>query len=45
MPSILIRENPILSSERLLPKDYDRKGLVAKKSPVVSLERLGTKMN
>jgi hypothetical protein len=30
MPSIFIREKPILSSERKLQEDYDRKGSVAK---------------
>jgi hypothetical protein len=29
-PSVFIRNKPILSSERLLHKDYDRKGSVAK---------------
>jgi hypothetical protein len=29
-PSIFIREKPILSSERILHKDYDRKGSVEK---------------
>jgi hypothetical protein len=31
MPSIFIRDKPILSSERLLHKDYGRKSSVAKK--------------
>jgi hypothetical protein len=30
-PSIFIRDKPILSSERMLHKDYDRKGSVAKR--------------
>jgi hypothetical protein len=30
-PSIFIRDKPILSSERMLHKDYDRKGSVEKK--------------
>jgi hypothetical protein len=34
----------ILSSERMLHKDYDRKGSV-EKTLIVSLERLGTKTN
>jgi hypothetical protein len=31
MPSILIRDKPILSDERMLHKDYDRKGSIAKR--------------
>jgi hypothetical protein len=31
-PGILIRDKPILSSERMLHKDYGRKGSVAKKT-------------
>jgi hypothetical protein len=31
MPSIFIRDKPILSWERMLQKDYNRKGSVAKK--------------
>jgi glucan phosphoethanolaminetransferase (alkaline phosphatase superfamily) len=42
-PSIFIRDKPTLSLERMLHKDYDRKGLVAKKNLVVSLKRLGAK--
>jgi hypothetical protein len=30
-PSLLIRDKPVLSSERILHKDYDRNGLVSKK--------------
>jgi hypothetical protein len=42
--SIIIRDRPILSSERVLHKDF--KGSVAKKkSLVVSLKRLGAKTN
>jgi hypothetical protein len=44
-PNIFIREKPILSSERMLYKDYDRKGSVAKKSVVVGLKGLGAKTN
>jgi hypothetical protein len=44
-PSIFIRDKPILSSERMLHKGYDRKGSVEKKSLVVNLKGLGTKMN
>jgi hypothetical protein len=43
---IHIRRNPILSSERLLHKDYDRKGSVGKEtSLVVSFKELGDKTN
>jgi hypothetical protein len=38
-PSVFIRDNPIFSSERMLHKDYYRKGSVEKKSLVVSLKR------
>jgi hypothetical protein len=31
-PSIYMRENPILSAERMLHKDYSRKGAVAKRN-------------
>jgi hypothetical protein len=39
--SMLIRDNPFFSSERMLHKDYIRKGSVQKKSLVVSLKGLG----
>jgi hypothetical protein len=40
---MFVRDKPILSSERVLHKDYDCKGSVAKKKQrlVVSLKRLG----
>jgi hypothetical protein len=45
-PSILIRDTPIFSSERMLHRDYDSKGSVAKeKTLVVIFERLGFKTN
>jgi hypothetical protein len=45
-PCICIREKPVLSSERMLHKDYDHKGSAAKiKSLVVILKRLGDKKN
>jgi hypothetical protein len=44
-PSLFIRDKPILSSERMLNKDYDRKGSVAKTSLVVSLKGHGVKTN
>jgi hypothetical protein len=37
-PSIFIRDNPILSSERMLRKGYGCKGTVAEKYVVVSLK-------
>jgi hypothetical protein len=44
MRSLFIRDKPILSSEKILHKDYDRKGSVAKKkSLVVILKDLGAK--
>jgi hypothetical protein len=44
--SIFNRDTLIFSSERILHKDYDRKGSVAKKKTlVVSLKRLGAKTN
>jgi hypothetical protein len=46
MSSIFIRDKPIFSSERMLRKDYYRKGSVAKKqSLVVSHKGLDAKMN
>jgi hypothetical protein len=43
-PSTFIRDKPILSSERMLHKDYNRKGSVAKKkSLVVILKGLGAR--
>jgi hypothetical protein len=44
-PSIFIRDRPIFSSERMLHKDYDRKGSVAKKKLWSRASRLGAKMN
>jgi hypothetical protein len=45
-PSIFIRDKPILSPERTLRKDYDRKGSVGKiKSLVANLKGLEAKMN
>jgi hypothetical protein len=47
MPSIFIRDEPILWSERMLHKDNDHKCSVAKKykTLVMSLKRLGAKTN
>jgi hypothetical protein len=44
-PSIPLRDKPTFSSERMLHKDYDRKGSVEKNSQVVSLKGLGVKTN
>jgi hypothetical protein len=46
-PSIFIGVTPILSSERMLHKDYDRKDSVErkKKTLVMSLRRIGAKTN
>jgi hypothetical protein len=46
MPHIFIRVKPILSSERMIRKDYDCKGSDGeKKYVVVSLKGLGAKTN
>jgi hypothetical protein len=39
------RDKPGFSSERMLRKDYDRKGSVGKESVVVILKGLGPKTN
>jgi hypothetical protein len=45
-PDIFIKDKPIFSSERMLHKDYDRKGSVDKEmSLVVSLKGLDSKTN
>jgi hypothetical protein len=44
-PSTFIRDKPIFSSERMLHKDYYRKGLVKKNSLVVGLKGLDAKTN
>jgi hypothetical protein len=45
MLSVLLRDNPIFTSEMILNKDYDRKGSVGKKSLVVNLKGIGAKTN
>jgi hypothetical protein len=40
-----VRHKPILTTERMLHKDYDRNGSVEKISLVVSLKGLGAKTN
>jgi hypothetical protein len=42
---MFIRDKPIFPSERVLHKDYYRKGSVEKKSRVVSLKGLDAKTN
>jgi hypothetical protein len=44
-PSVFIRDKPIFCSERMLHKDYDRKGSVEEKPLVVRLEVLDAKTN
>jgi hypothetical protein len=44
-PGVFIRDKPIFSSERMLHKDYNRKGSVGKKSQVVGLKGLDAKTN
>jgi hypothetical protein len=39
-PGIFIRDKPIFSSERMLLKEYYRKGSIEKKSLVLSLKAL-----
>jgi hypothetical protein len=41
----IVNENAILSSERVLHKDYDRRCSIEKKNLVVSLRGLAAKMN
>jgi hypothetical protein len=43
--SIFMKDNLIFSSERMLHKDYYRKGSLEKKSLVVGLKELGAKTN
>jgi hypothetical protein len=43
--SLFIRGKPILSSEKLIYKDYERKVSVGKKTLVVNLKGLGVKTN
>jgi hypothetical protein len=40
-----VKDRPILSIERMLHEDYDRKGSVEKKIAALSLKGLGAKMN
>jgi hypothetical protein len=42
---LFVRDKPILTSESVLHKDYDRKGSVAKRTLVMSFKRLGAKTN
>jgi hypothetical protein len=45
MPSILMRDKPIFSSERMLHKDYYRRSLAEKKILIVGLKGLDAKTN
>jgi hypothetical protein len=46
MPSIFMRDKSILSSERMLRMEYDRKDWVTKiNALVISQKELGSKMN
>jgi hypothetical protein len=44
-PSIFISDKPIFSSERILHKDYYRRGSAEKKCLVVGLKGLDAKTN
>jgi hypothetical protein len=44
-PEAVVTDRPTLSSERLLHKDYNRRGSVDKKSLVVSLKEFFAKTN
>jgi hypothetical protein len=45
-PAVIVNDKPILSSERMLYKDYDRRcSFERKKILAVSLKGLGAKMN
>jgi hypothetical protein len=44
-PAAIANDRPILSSERMLRKDFNRKCSVGKKIVVVGLKGLGAKMN
>jgi hypothetical protein len=45
IPSIVVRDKPIFSSERMLHKDYYRRGSVEKKNLVVGLKGFDAKTN
>jgi hypothetical protein len=44
-PAAIVNNKPILSSERMLPKDYERIFSIEKKILAVILKGLGAKMN
>jgi hypothetical protein len=44
-PAAIVNDRPILSSERMLYKDYDRRCLIEKKILAVSLKGIGAKTN
>jgi hypothetical protein len=45
VPTAIVNDRPILSSERMLYKDYDRRSSIEKKILAVSLKGLGAKTN
>jgi hypothetical protein len=44
-PAVIVNDRPILSSERVLYKDYGRRCSIEKNILAVNLKRLGTKTN
>jgi hypothetical protein len=44
-PAAIVNDIPILSSERMLYKDYDRRCSIEKKILALSLKGLGAKTN
>jgi hypothetical protein len=44
-PAAIAKDEPILSSERMLHKDYERSVQLGKKNLAVSLKGLGAKTN
>jgi hypothetical protein len=44
-PAATVNDRPILSSDRMLHKDYDRKCSIEEKKLAVSLKGLGAKTN
>jgi hypothetical protein len=45
LPKSRVSDKPVLSSERMSLKDYDRKGSVEKNTLVVNLKGVGTETN
>jgi hypothetical protein len=44
-PAAIVNDRPILLSEMMLHKDYDRNCSVEKKNLAISFKELGAKMN